>query len=175
MRGVQHYLLQHVMDFVNLGKTSIAQADFANFMDLAKDLDITGLTCYNSSNVWNSTVQEDIPAKDTVKEFEQNVALQTINDSGNIIDKEDENEVSNHILETIYIDKSAKNSKYQCDNCEKTYNSSTALKKHKRAIHEGRVFQCHYCDKQMTQMYPLKTHVARVHGKGISSQNYIIE
>ena len=50
LKGVKHLLLQNIMDFIYLGSVEVAQEDFQGFLNLAKDLQIMGLSDFKNES-----------------------------------------------------------------------------------------------------------------------------
>ena len=60
--------------------------------------------------------------------------------------------------------------KFQCDQCELSYNYESALKIHISAIHLQEKFQCPHCDIKVSRGQNLKRHINRMHSKEISNK-----
>ena len=59
---------------------------------------------------------------------------------------------------------SAQNNGYFfCNECDKKYGSTTALRIHTSSVHEGISFECDKCDYKATQKGHLKNHARAVH------------
>ena len=57
------------------------------------------------------------------------------------------------------------NNKFKCEfeNCQRSYQSSKALRLHVKSVHEGVSYDCDQCDKSFAQKGDLKRHVEIVH------------
>ena len=62
---------------------------------------------------------------------------------------------------------------YQCDNCEKSYASEYALRKHTYEFHDEMV--CRFCNVRFAQIDNLMLHIRRKHETVKNLQNNILE
>ena len=53
--------------------------------------------------------------------------------------------------------------KLYCVECDKRFSGSSALSKHKKAVHEGVIYECIQCDYKATQKANLKLHIESIH------------
>ena len=55
------------------------------------------------------------------------------------------------------------NTKFECDQCDKTYSSKGGLYMHKQSVHQGVKYACDQCDLQYTQKGDLIRHIQLKH------------
>lgn len=79
-------------------------------------------------------------------------------------DDEDYNPTaSTDVKQEAGIPKPATKHKFECANCDKTYPTWRNLVRHRRIVHEGRVFKCTECDNTYTERSHLKQHMGNIH------------
>ena len=54
---------------------------------------------------------------------------------------------------------------YNCNHCDRVYNSNSGLNRHKYVVHDGIRYSCRECDKKFTTKGKMKIHLNNVHGK----------
>ena len=62
-----------------------------------------------------------------------------------------------------YHKKVHENTTYNCDNCDKTYKTTSGLKQHQNAEHEFVEITCEECDKKFRNNRLLKIHIKNTH------------
>ena len=132
MRGVKHSVLQSVMDFIYLGKAEVDQGHLQTFMDLAKDLEIMGLTEFKDESqelIEKHTKQEenDFPYENDEKIVDQETYLRAeeettmTNDTASFEVIEDESQddsianQDNMLKDLNVITTKTEDHKFQCD------------------------------------------------------------
>ena len=61
LRGIKYEELQSILDFMYHGEVNVAQADLSNFLLVAEDLQVKGLT--QNKNTPNTTKRPSLPSK----------------------------------------------------------------------------------------------------------------
>lgn len=67
-----------------------------------------------------------------------------------------EDALDNHHRSTDSLGKSGGQKKYKCDECQRSFSTSTSLRKHK---HTRKEFACKHCDKTYVSLGALKMHI----------------
>ena len=150
LRGIQYSEMESIMQFIYLGEATFYEERMDEFLSVAKSLEIKEL-CNAESR--NNDVPEDEP-------------LQSDNVSSD--EKLREHKTSDHIAKQATQSRERGvervNSKYECEQCHKTYYDRSTLRKHRQSVHEGVKFACNQCDYQGTFQGNLTRHIQKVHG-----------
>ena len=190
MRGVQVRYLQYVLDFIYKGETNVLQGDLNNFLQLSKELELTGLKDYheiadkhyikpkngmieaikeNQLNLSNINLLEEPPNEEVNKT--SNHSLVSIKKESHILmDKtkmsipvRDENiEFDERIINTM-LEKV--NQVWTCTKCGKTdkRNKIWNVKRHIETHIVGISQNCDFCGKIFNSRNSLQVHITRTH------------
>jgi len=187
LRGVSHSELKSIVEFLYLGQTEVDQIQLPYFMNVARDLEIRGL----SENLPNIS-QAEVESIETIEQIDVEDIIGNQAESLVNASKEEEDieqmeeiiplEVQEKIEEKYYCDadtcdfktKSASHLKlhkksvhegikHQCDQCDRSYNFPGDLRRHKKTTHEGLRYPCSYCEFTASQTQTLKNHINKHH------------
>ena len=177
LRNVQMKTLKSLINFIYLGHVEVEQEDLNEFLEVAKDFEIKGLS--NGKNVQNklSSTETDIMISN------DNRLLEELKEEAENKCKEEEftQEVTSDIkhvdgtfnqtdsLETVAWLPTLrdKTGNYPCNNCNYTATNTNRLKKHAYAVHEGVRYPCLHCEYKATQKSSLSRHIKRIHSSNI--------
>ena len=133
MRGVNSLLLNILMDFVYFGQVEVNASQINEFLALAEDLKVKGLT--NSTQIENlNPIQKSSKLEYFDEDCSDNVA-----ENGVAQDIKDEEPPSFQIITEEKI--------YPCTVCGKRSKSESALERHKYRNHAWRRDKTEYLDK----------------------------
>ena len=168
LRGARGDLLSCLLDFVYFGQVEVTVSQLEEFVALATDLKVKGLSREDETPV---SVVEHLDKKASFEEFvakDRNNVDETKDNKRTVEVKKD--------LTTCSPNKVAGNSEAQsfnCNMCEKTSITLKGLEKHKYRAHEfkkekvlsdsGLQFPCDVCDKTSTSKNGLQKHKIRHH------------
>ena len=137
--------LSKIMEFVYKGKTDVNQENLQTFLNAANGLKIKGL------------VDEVI---DVVNDKEEG-SVESGSENAKVEAKEDaeEHTVEDKLgAEMEEFEKKDHARAFTCNRCNGKYTSSTVLKRHLLAVHEGIKQQCSECAKDFSTLDSLKRH-----------------
>jgi len=185
LKGFDYDHLRSIVTFIYLGETKVEQNSFADFMEIAQELNIRGLAA-EKPNI--KAVNEDMEGNDVDMEFiklgEAKSFIETIENniksdeeanykiSHDIIKNSEDNEmfenngknarILNYQRKSNHSEVNSQ-SKFQCNKCDKTFSEKGNLKRHVKSLHEGVFYPCKACDYKATQTTHLKEHMKSKH------------
>ena len=185
LRNVSMKTLRSLLNFIYLGRTEVEQDDLEEFLGIAKDLEIKGLS--NDKNVHNKFRNELSTAAEIDVKMPKNMDVTLPNESEHIMEEfldeaEMKFQVEEHPQEGTRegdIDIKPFNQKdtnntfglsskvrdetgnFLCNKCDYATSNSADLKKHNYAIHEGLRYPCLLCEYKATQKSSLNRHMKR--------------
>ena len=168
LRGIQSSEMESIMQFIYLGEATFYEERLDEFLAVAKSLEIKEL-CYAEPEPNDELVNDTVTSSDTLEKQkdlpESNDELEKDTDSSS--DTIEERQVlSDHVTEqaTHQINGNVTaNSKYECDQCHKTYSTEWALHTHKQSVHEGVRYACDKCNFQASTKGNIKVHIQSKH------------
>ena len=150
MRGINFSELESIMQFIYLGEAAFYEERINEFLAVAKSLEIKELC-----NTESETNDNNEPSPSDTVTYPDNFEEQTMKSSPMM------NQAPKHIKDRRYVVRV--NGKYECDQCDKTYNSSSEINRHIKSIHDGVKYACEQCDKQFSEQSKLKRHTESKH------------
>ena len=178
MRGIKAKDLVSVLDFIYYGETNIYQEDLNDFLVIAEELQLKGLT-RGTEGEGEIFEQAQIPLEtkqrkpvDNLMKLDTNFESSNVKDA-NIVCKEariitaerfvmsvrneDLDEKTNSMMEKI-------NGKWSCKMCGNTASHKTNLRNHIEAKHiEGVTHPCNQCSSVARSRISLANHVSKHH------------
>ena len=145
MRGITMEDLDLILKFLYFGEVEICQKNLENFLEIANELKIEGLT-RNESVAEHE--YEDGKSESNNKKIED-FALNT------------EEPINTEFWKPA-VDRTDENS---CDQCGQEYKSGKALMRHRKDEHPGKSFSCNECQKEFATNANLKIHKKSIHEK----------
>ena len=110
----------------------------------------------NISSTWESINKEDDDDDDVIKKMDDGVQTTEMESFKNRFSERDR---SNDVDDSsIIIEKD----RFDCDSCEKRFETRESLKNHKINFHEKNL-SCEFCKKSYASRYHLKQHLNKVH------------
>ena len=191
MRGVKTKCLSGIVDFIYHGEANIYQDDLDDFLALAEELQLKGLSGGNNLEDWtqksaSENIKETKPAitkqnpHGTVDKEEMNILYEIEKDENLTISEisYDERTVfvpkpiksvvsldtANELDEQIYSMMLKVEGKWSCTACGKIANQKSNMTQHIEANHiEGVTHTCNHCGKTSRSKNALNVHVSRFH------------
>ena len=174
MRGIKHYIMESILEFIYLGEVKFSEDCVGDFVEIARSLDITGLqetSQYTDEERQVDEIAEFVSCKIEPEESTDNA---TIDDT--TLTEDDNNKMdlakpaaSKQIPKAKIRGKketmshSQTNNAHVCKSCGKMFAESSSLSRHKKSIHDGVKYPCKYCDYQATIRQNLDRHVTVKH------------
>ena len=140
LRGINFSDLESIMQFIYLGEATFHEERMDEFLSVAKSLKIKELC-----NAEAETNSNDEPSPSDPVNSANNVEEESMRSSHikNINDKR----------EVIRM-----NGKYECNQCDKTYNRSSELNRHSKSKHDGVNYACDQNNSQFTDQGSIRNH-----------------
>ena len=192
LRGVKLSQLETLLSFCYLGQAEVLQTDLDEFLEMARDLGIKGLSQEDTLEQNQEQVQKNRRQKNNKKSFE--IMAQNSTDIGSEIiissiktesftrqtsekmvdyskasaiesSESYENGIKiDELTETIYKDKDS-TSDHDCKSCGKSFSIPYALNRHVKEKHTNESsLSCSECDWTGTRQYRLTKHINSSHG-----------
>ena len=146
LRGIQHYEMESIIQFVYLGEATFYEERMVEFLDVAKSLEIKQLC---NAETESNNEPKDLVQSDTCSE---------VVEEGIFTDDIEKQPQQKYKRKDFNV-----NGKYGCDWCTKTYSSIQGLILHKESVHQGVKYSCDKCDYQATQSSSLAVHIKSKH------------
>ena len=185
MRGIKAKDLAAIVDFIYHGEANVYQEDLDNFLALADELQLKGLTGTQSQKTEESNHLPEVqkPLKKIITKMEytfpinnsseimnNSTSLDEFNSLVPVIDNkvilnsdtstEDHQSLIGSMMERI-IDP---NYSWKCKHCGKlTKGSPTQMKRHIETHMEGLSYPCSMCDKVSRSSHALQAHMSSYH------------
>ena len=175
LKGINFSEMESIIEYIYLGETTAYQEQMNGFLDVAKNLEIKGLTNEDDvprkeEDLGRKSTEEDLIIENETKEFNNEGGILEENcDDDFIIKKE---HLTSRTQEEI-LNKTPKQNKstikddrdrqYICIECNKTYRDASGLYHHNQTIHEGITFECFNCDYKASKKSHLKRHTEKRH------------
>ena len=157
MRGIQHQEMESILKFMYSGEATFHQSSINEFLNLAKNLEMKGISENLNLTVENETCNEP----ETLDNYkDEHLIYEEILDS-----KIDTNENLSSKMEMInrsYIQKNS-DGLFDCDKCQSQFKNKSCLRRHLRSKHEGVKYTCSQCEYQAMRQEYLKTHIQVIH------------
>ena len=191
LRGVKYKYLQNLINFMHQGVVNVAEKDLGDFLEVAEDLKIRGLSgeSFNPNHKLSREVYKNskepspkrkfhetsltnifnyIPEPETISlppkledDYLRNNIFVEIKGERNIVEKT-ENDKNNELLIDVNGGK-----QFSCDICAKQYVDFNVLRRHKASVHQGVGYPCDECDvSTYSSSRNLRRHKASKH-KGV--------
>ena len=179
MKGVRTMDLISVMDFMYYGEVNILQDDLDDFLNLAEEINLRGLTVDPSSETNNSSIEmyrrryfgkiEPI-VQNMIEEVEDDnfdFDYKTDTAVANIVFNNQEKVTATELKEKLEsLMERQENGKWKCNVCGQKSASGTKneLKKHVKAKHTDVVsYPCDICDKAYRLRYIMMNQISNCH------------
>ena len=147
LRGINFQEMESIMQFIYLGEATFYEERTDEFLAVAKSLEIKGL-CKSSEA--GEPDEEPSPG-------DQKTTNAKLGEKADFLSDKRKIEVPKE-RKAFGVD-----SRYDCDQCNKTYSRSGALSAHKKQVHQGVKFVCDQCDYHATQKNTLTVHIQSKH------------
>ena len=151
LRGIQHSEMESIMQFIYLGEARFYEERMSEFLMVSKNLEIKELS--NGMIMNNQTVSNE-HEEVFVKTFNEDVEY----DIQTIPSKPISSKIRESRTEVVSED-----AKFKCQDCERVFNSKSALWYHNKSKHESLKYACHQCDYQAAQQSHLTVHIQSKH------------
>ena len=162
LRGVQFSEMESIIQFIYLGEATFYEERMDEFLAVAKSLEIKELC--NADPVKTDEPKEEPLMIETNDDLNYEPSLDPETYIENL---EEQTLMSDHIRMEAPKEKKKKdvgvNSRYDCNQCLKTYSSGCALRRHKQTVHQGVMYPCNQCDYQAKQQSNLTVHIQSKH------------
>merc|ERR1712142_177440 len=171
LKGVEFLNLQSIVKFMYLGQAEVEQNNLEDFMDVAQELEISGLS-ESISGTKRSDIKNEMGWG--TSSFDSEQKIETIGDQ--LEEKPPANNYNadvmvshNTLVQTDEIslvsDITPSPGNYRCQYCSYSSKSNYNVKRHVMSVHEGVTYPCTFCGYKATQTTHLKSHIAKVHSK----------
>ena len=167
MRGIQYEDLLSIVDFIYNGQTNVFQDNLDNFLVLAEELKLKGLSGVQKVNKGDNLKVIDGREGETGSPGKYETDELTIEeDSINIDDVPgDENTVSvDPILpKNNHIQSQHSEKVFVCSFCNKSFSDRGNMLRHIKNKHEKRKLECSFCKKMFTDLSNMNRHISNTH------------
>ena len=150
LRGIQSYEMESILQFMYLGEGKFYYERMAEFIKVAKDLEVKEI----SKGVELPNVEEVVMEETIMDEEDQET------DADDEPKQTPENKIRQRQPRS-QISSDAKST--ECPECGKEFTKKSSMVAHYRSIHEGIKYPCNQCDSQFTQQGHLQTHIQSIH------------
>ena len=171
LRGIRSYEMESIMQFIYQGEARFYEEGMSEFLKVSKNLEIMGLSSgvvemnnENDSNMENNMHVDNIA--DEEKNFEYDTLSTKNEDAVNdehqrqtlpiIANKSDNRRLRKTVEVSGVI-------KFECQDCQRIFNSKPGLIYHIKSKHEGVKYACNHCDHKAVQKQDLARHIQCVH------------
>ena len=137
LRGIGQHEIQSLLQFMYLGEATFKQERMAEFLNVAKDLDIKDI---GQQQIDNGIFQVEEDKSEKVQDM-----------------------ASNEFVHEGSVKKEKKVKIFSCSKCDYKATSLSSRQRHEMAVHENVVFPCKLCDFRTSRRDNLKTHVRSMH------------
>ena len=167
MRGMQMNQLRAIVDFIYYGEVNVYQEDISDFMEVAKELELKGLSwSFSSEGSVESKHSEDFLATgsnlevgglmehDYLKDIEEPVVEnETLGLDSNytVLDKICEINSLKNENKVILPSNQQEDGMFVCRECNSGFGTNLSLLHHKGSKHAGLRYLCDQCDNYFTQ------------------------
>ena len=172
LRGIQSQEMESILQFIYLGEGQFYQERLGEFLKVAKDLDVTGISISvdvkeeNEVKI-NDYSTERLPRKERKtgnKKVKVEDDLEGVTVSSEISNEEEGTYVES-VMETDPLRENKPVSKcYKCNQCEYQATTQHNLLKHIESVHDVK-YSCDQCDHKATQKVNLERHIQTKHGR----------
>ena len=178
LRGIQYSELESIMQFIYLGEATVSKERMDELLAVAKSLEIKGL-CKGKSDTIDEP--DDKPMQPigqvtfSTKLKEEYVNYETIDETddetlpiGQVtsavkLKEQTTDQIAEEALQEGNGEGVSVDSKYECEPCQKIFQSKTGLYVHKKNVHQGVKYSCDECDYQATRKQHLTVHIQSRH------------
>ena len=192
LKGINSKNLEHVIEFLYTGETSIPQEYLKLFLETGKELSVKGLQWdiqdskleEKECNTTNAHVHQEAPVNDS--DTDVNTDSMTLQDLSTET-KDDTNEKNvRTTVKTEDIDLKAETDKdvgkkaedmigkisgdWTCNICGRISTTKTNMRHHVETHIEGISHKCHLCDKTFNVKRYLQQHISNMHSKSFSCE-----
>ena len=147
LRGIQYSEMEPIMQFIYLGEATFYEERMDEFLAVAKLLEIKELC--NAESETNYEQDFKLTPQTSTNEVEEETT---------IFDHREETGPQKRRRAVVNV-----KSKYECEQCHKTYSGTGALYNHKQSVHEGVKYACDQCNSQFTVQGSLTQHIQSKH------------
>ena len=170
LRGIQNSEMESIMQFIYEGEARFYEEGISEFLKVSKNLEIMGLSsCVVVMNENDSNMENDMHV-DNIADEEKNFEYDTLSTKN----EDAVNEEHHRQTLPINANKSANMRlrktvevsgviKFECQDCQRIFNSQPALIYHTKSKHEGVKYACNHCDHKSVQKQDLARHIQCVH------------
>ena len=154
--------MNSILDFMYCGKVTIDKDKVPDFFALGKHFNVDLLSEFESDKFIKDSDSDNIE----LTQFRSGSTCPEC-DNGRIFKFEES--LRRHFLKfherssTATAFRAAGPGKFSCDECSKTFNYSSHLRRHMKSVHEGLRFQCNFCDHTASQRVHLRLHIQSKH------------
>ena len=160
LEGIKDQDVSSILEFMYLGTTKVCQERIENFLSIAKNLEVKGISLEDTIN---AAISQEFDM-DELNDITTTTDLTFENKSQDISVFLESEQYSLDVLTPIPFDKKESNY-FACDQCEFGTKRRDSLKSHKLAKHDdvGYKYECNMCDFVVTREYSLKVHIKSKH------------
>ena len=167
MRGIQYEDLLSIVDFIYNGQTNVFKDNLDNFLVLAEELKLMGLSGVQKINTGDNVK--------VIDDRESETSSPGKNETDELIIEEDaisigdvhgyENTVSNDPLIPKITTSKANTMKrfFVCSFCNKSFSDRGNMIRHMKNKHEHRKLVCSFCNKIFTDLSNMNRHILNTH------------
>ena len=164
LKGIQHQELELILEYMYLGEATFNQERMNEFLDVAKNLEIKGITeAFTDEN--KSKHYSETPESKSEYETPEN----NINEKDLKVNNPEEAK-SHNITQVVGFFKPKENFQlktsdglFSCNECDKKFSTKKGYQLHFESIHEGVKYGCDKCDYKATTPSNLTVHMKAKH------------
>ena len=143
LRGIQYSEMESILQFIYLGEATFYEERIQEFLAVAKSLEIKELC--------NAKPESNDEPDDEPSPNDQDTPTESVEEK-TVISEQMNRQASKE-----------KQSRVECDQCNKTYFDHSGLRHHKKSAHQGVRYACDQCDFQGTQQGSVTKHIQSMH------------
>ena len=144
LRGINFYEMEVIMQFIYLGEATFYEERINEVLSVAKSLEIKKL--YNAETEMSDNLNAESSPYHTQLDREINEKTDQSNSNSGQEMKEE-----------------SLQSKYECEECHRRYESRQGLDYHKKSSHDGVRYACNHCDYKASHHSILTAHIKNMH------------
>ena len=160
LKGVNMRDLQAVLQFIYLGETKVEKDMVTSFLEVARELDVEGLTKDLEENTYTDKHMED----DFKNTYLDKDLVKTVKE-----EKADDSQSYTKVMLEENLQKGQENA-FSCNKCQFKTKHQFAMKRHISSVHDKLwAYNCDFCDKKCSQKFNLLRHNEIAHPNNLNS------
>jgi len=159
LKGIQKPTMESILEFIYMGSTKVLQETIDEFLEIAKNLEIKGISKEEEFETHFETNTDTIKVNLNVTDNTEPVLVNSYNEDVSLKIESKSNQDTDQKEKYIQFVKDS----LECPICKKLLTSKSSVKSHYNSIHLGVKFDCDQCEHQATSKCNLNKHIRIVH------------